>query len=91
MIPMITKLFTEKGLQPNGQIQTIDRITIYPQEFFNPFNDSTGKLVITGNTRTIHWYSKTWLPHEPQWRITIKRYIRRCFGKNFLHRLKTNK
>lgn len=91
MIPMITKLFKEKGLQPNGQIQTIDRITIYPQEFFNPFHDATGKLLITENTRTIHWYSKTWLPPEPQWRITVKRYIRRYFGKNFLYRLKTNK
>lgn len=88
MIPMITKLFTEKGLKPNGHIQIVDGITIYPQEYFNPFDDATGKLRITKNTRTIHWYSKTWLPKESQWRTTIKRIIRRHFGKNFLKKLK---
>ena len=88
MIPMITKLFKEKGLQPNGQIQTIENITIYPQEFFNPFDDSTGKLNITKNTHTIHWYSKTWLPNESKWKVIIKRFIRRFLGKSILQKLR---
>jgi len=36
-------------------------LTIYPNDYFNPFDDITGRLVITDNTRSIHWYSKTWV------------------------------
>lgn len=88
MIPMITKLLSEKGLVPNGQIQTIEDITIYPQEFFNPFDDATGKLNITDNTCSIHWFDKTWLPKESQWSVVLKRFIRKHLGRDVLNTFK---
>ncbi len=77
MIPMVTQLFIEKGLKNSHIVQKIDNINIYPQRYFNPFDDATGRICIDRDTYSIHWYSKTWLPHEPTWKITLKRYIRR--------------
>ncbi len=79
---------TSKGSISNYQIQTIEGNTIYPQDFFNSYDDATGQLNITDNTRSIHWFDKTWLPKESQWRVSLKRFIRRCLGKSILQKLK---
>ena len=63
-------------------------ITIYPPEYFDPWDDVLGKLNKTPNTRSIHWYSKTWLPYEPFITKWSKRLVRRIFGKNSLAWLK---
>lgn len=77
MIPMITKLLLEKGYQAGAGIQTVAGVTVYPQEYFNPLDDATGKLRLTSNTRSIHWFSKTWMPGESRWKVWTKRMLRR--------------
>ena len=42
------------------EIQNVADITIYPPEYFCPMDYTTGKLYITGNTRSIHWYTASW-------------------------------
>lgn len=80
-------LAKEYGLQPNNEIQSLDGVTIYPQDFFNPFNDATGVLNKTKNTRSIHWYSKTWID-KPMWYFKITRIIHRFFGVDALARFR---
>lgn len=82
-----TVLAQEYGLQANNEIQTLDGVTIYPQDFFNPFNDVTGVLNKTKNTRSIHWYSKTWID-RPMWYFKITRIIHRIFGVDALARFR---
>ncbi len=76
MIPMVTDLFLQKGLSPNGQVQHLYDILIYPQCFFNPYNDLIGKLSVTSETHSIHWYSKSWIPKEPTWKAMLKKKLR---------------
>lgn len=80
MIPMVTKIMQERGLILKDEIQTIDGITIYPNEYFNPFDDITGLLRKTPNTRSIHWYAKTWTDGNSRWKVKAKRLLRRFFG-----------
>ena len=87
MIPMVTDLLKERGLQGNGTIEHIAGISLYPPEWFNPFNDLTGRLKITDNTRTIHWYAKSWMPEEKAWKTRLKRIMRRLLGKEKLMRI----
>lgn len=42
------------------EIQNVADITIYPPEYFCPMDYATGKLYITDNTRSIHWYTASW-------------------------------
>lgn len=75
------------GLKPSNEIQKLDGVTIYPSDFFNPFNDLTGILNKTNNTRSIHWYSKTWID-KPMWYFKITRILHRIFGTELLSHLK---
>ncbi len=88
MIPMVTKIMQERGLILKDEIQTIDGITIYPNEYFNPFDDITGLLQKTPNTRSIHWYAKTWADNSHPWLVAIKRWIRRTLGTGFTNAIK---
>ena len=87
MIPMVTDLLKERGLTGNGMIEQVSGVSIYPPDWFNPFDDSTGRLRKTENTRTIHWFAKSWLPSEPTWKTWTMRLLRRLFGTERLTRL----
>ena len=87
MIPMVTDLLKERGLVCNDTIEQVAGVNIYPPDWFNPFDDATGRLHKTENTRTIHWFAKSWLPAEPVWRTTTKRLLRRILGAEQLSRL----
>ena len=84
MIPMVTGLLTENGLKGDGSIERVAGVTVYPPDWFNPFDDLTGRLRKTENTRTIHWFAKSWLPAEPAWKTGTKRLLRRFFGTEML-------
>ncbi len=90
IVSYTTEILQREGLQPTNEIQEIAGIWIYPADYFNPFNDLTGKLDITANTRSIHWYSKTWNNQNPirQW---LSRMSHRVFGMclhNFMENIK---
>ena len=87
MIPMVTDLLKERGLVCNGTIEHVAGVNIYPPDWFNPFDDATGRLHQTDNTRAIHWYAKSWLPAEPAWKTWMKRLLRRLFGTERLTKL----
>lgn len=82
-----TKLLKENGLKPEPGIQCIAGIWIYPPEFFCPLEDTTGILRKTSNTRSIHWYSKTWID-KPRWYYTITRISHRLLGADFFSKVK---
>ena len=87
MIPMVTDLLKDRGLTGNGTIERIEGITIYPPDWFNPFDDATGRLCKTDNTRTIHWFAKSWLPAEPTWKTAVKQFLRRFLGTERLSKI----
>ena len=82
-----TRVLKQFGLQNITGIQNIDNIYIYPQCYFNPFDDATGRLNKTSDTYTIHWFSKTWLNVSPtrQW---LSRMAHRIFGLNCASKLR---
>ena len=87
MIPMVTDLLVSKGLKGGVGIENVAGVNVYPQEWFNPFEDSTGRLKTTDNTKTIHWYSKSWMPKESFIMLWAKRMARRLFGVDVVARL----
>ena len=55
-----SKILKSHGWIGNGKIEQIEGVTIYPPEYFSPMDYKTGKLDITPNTRSIHWYTASW-------------------------------
>ncbi len=80
MIPMVTKMFLERGLLANSQIQEICGVTIYPQCYFNPYNSVNGRLLLTPETHSVHWYSATWMDPKTLWFVKFKRIIRKLLS-----------
>lgn len=80
----VTSLLQSYGYKTSKEIQLVNGIYIYPPDWFNPLDDATGKLRITKNTVSIHWYTKSWLDNQSTLRIAASRIFHRIFGVNAL-------
>lgn len=83
-----TSALTRLGLIPNGERQSVCSAVIYPVQFFNPYDDSTGRLNKTSDTFSIHWYAKSWMPQGLILRSALSRPFHRIFGKDCFKWLK---
>lgn len=84
----ITRLLESLGLRLVDEEQTVGGITIYPNDFFNPLDDATGRLVITPRTRSIHHYAKTWCDNYGPVRTKVMRFLHRHLGVTTLGRIR---
>lgn len=83
-----TDVLNRYGFVAENRVQEVAGVTIYPNDWFNPLDDATGRLTVTDNTRSIHHYSKTWIDNYGPCRIWITRRLHRIFGVYGLQRLK---
>ena len=74
------------GLILNGQTQRLDEISIYGKEYFNPYDDPTGRLNITQKTYSIHWYAKSWMSKKTILRSKVSKPIHRLFSKKTIEK-----
>jgi mannosyltransferase OCH1-like enzyme len=77
---IITKLLVDKyGLIQNNTYQEFAdiKLRVYPSDFFQPIKD--GKLFLTDNTYSIHYFSASWLDKDYSLR---KKYFA-LYGKKF--------
>lgn len=81
MIPMVTDILKSHGMRDVNEVQEVAGIVVYPQEYFNPLDALTGKLKVTENTRTIHWYMASWLPKQNGFVKKVKQLVRRVLKK----------
>ena len=79
---VFTDILRGYGFEPNGQLQTCGGITLFPKDYFCPFDNATGLLHVTENTYTIHWYDKSWISPGMRLRSRITRFFHRRFGNN---------
>lgn len=84
----VSQLLRKQGLSAQEGIQHVAGVNIYPADWFNPFDDATGRVNKTANTRTIHWYSKTWMDSRIRRRIPLTRFIHRIIGDRFTGAIK---
>lgn len=75
-----TKALEKVGLVKNGKYQVLEKAVIYPVDFFNPYDDTTGRIKKTNNTYSIHWYAKSWLDKKSIIRSKITQPFHRVFG-----------
>ena len=61
VVDCTTNILKRYGFKESDTIQKIADIIIYPPEYFCPMDYTTGKLNITENSRSIHWYDASWL------------------------------
>lgn len=73
----LTKILVEnQGLILNGKRQSLKDFEIYPTDVFSPYDYLTGRLHKTSETKTIHWFSQSWIQQNPWKRKLIQFYHR---------------
>ena len=80
----ITKTLIKHGLTSDNKIQRLEHITVYPMEYFCPFNPfRKGEDCFTENTYANHHFNGTWLKisneREEQFKRDRERY-KKIFG-----------
>ena len=86
-----TKALLPFGLQQDGSLQNIKGLLVLPVDYMNPYDDPTGRLTITDNTVSIHWYSKSALSKKSIIRSKLTRPLHRIFGVDCFQWLKGRK
>ena len=82
-----TEALLKHGLALDGEYQLLgDGTAVYPVEFFNPYDDATGRLRKTKNTVSIHWFSKSWMSKRKVLRSKLTRPLHRLLGKDFFRK-----
>lgn len=56
-----TKILQDYGYKPNGRLQNIQGMTVYPYEVFHSYDYMTGQIMKTSNTYGIHHFNGGWL------------------------------
>ncbi len=83
-----TGVLQKYGFVSGNRKQKCAAFTIYPIDYFCPFDDLTGLLKITQNTVSIHRYHKSWMSNKQIRSNRISRVLHRIFGIHFFWNLK---
>ena len=85
---LVTKGLCEMGFELSDKFQSINKISVYSKEVFNPFDFKTGTVSITENTVSINHYAGSWMSMSKKMRIGISRLGRRIFGMSRYEKMK---
>lgn len=80
-VQIVTRIFKEIGFKMNGERQSIDNIgTIYPQEYFSPYDYINYYDKKTDKTYTMHHFYKSWISPKDKIRSNIKKVLSKVIG-----------
>lgn len=77
----ITSICKKHGLCLTGNQQKLDFITIYPQDYFCPYNRATEELHVTKNTYSIHYFNASWISDNKKKIVMGRKRIIKKYGK----------
>lgn len=88
-VSKLTNLLIEKGLIRNNKYQILEDITIYPQEYFSPYDYGNCIKQYTDNTICEHLFFVSWMPYQTRIKKVIKKVLVKFIGKDGLNRLRS--
>lgn len=83
-----TKALVKLGVDRDGTYQKLSNVTVYPKDYFNPLESTTGKLNKTKNTVSIHWYMGSCLTTRQKLRSMLSKPLHRILGVDFMRKLR---
>jgi len=82
IVSYTTDVLQKNGLRPTNEIQEVAGVWIYPMDYFNPLDSLTGRLNLSDNTRSIHWYMNSWSDTSKLYKM-LSKLSHRLFGTKF--------
>lgn len=88
-VVVVTELLKNRGIVLDGTLQIVEGIaTIYPQEYFSPYDYINCYMKKTANSVAVHHFHKSWLPLSDRIKSNIKKGIVLIIGGEKLARLR---
>ncbi|MGL5963029.1 MAG: glycosyltransferase family 32 protein [Fusobacteriaceae bacterium] len=87
-VVVVTDILNRHGIKMDGSYQKIEGITVYPQEYFSPYDYINYYSKKTEKTVAIHHFYKSWLSSSEKIKKYIKIGIIKTFGIGFLAKLR---
>lgn len=81
-----TKALVKFGLSRDGTKQKLEKGVVYPIDYFNPYDDTTGRIRKTKNTHSVHWFAKSWMKKSTVLKSKITQIVHRLFGVDFFRK-----
>lgn len=89
-VQIVTRIFKEIGFEMNGERQSIDNIgTIYPQEYFSPYDYINYYDKKTDKTYTMHHFYKSWISPKDKIKSNIKKVLAKTVGGKNIARIRS--
>lgn len=80
-VAIVSEIMKNLGIKLDGNYQRLEGIaTVYPQEYFSPYDYINCYSKETENTYTIHHYYKSWLPMRTRVKTFIKKVVATMIG-----------
>lgn len=84
-VQKITEMLECRGLQRNNSLQVLqDGITIYPKEYFSPYDYINCIYEITPKSICVHHFYVSWMPWTSRVKKKIKQILVKVIGKHAL-------
>lgn len=90
-VQRLTDILENRGLIRNDKYQQINDISIYPQEYFSPYDYGNCIRKNTKNTYCEHLFLVSWLPWTTKVKKVVKKIIISIIGKNNMNKLRSLK
>ncbi len=88
-VVVVTELLQNRGIKLDGTLQTVEGVaTIYPQEYFSPYDYINCYMKKTANSVAVHHFYKSWLPVSARIKSSIKKGIVSIIGGERLVQLR---
>lgn len=74
-----SRFLSQHNLERNGKQQQAGDFTVYPTDYFSPYDYINGKVRTTANTYSIHWFSQSWIKRS-KWKTRLSQWWHRICG-----------
>lgn len=90
-VQRLTDILENRGLVRNNEFQKVGDISVYPQEYFSPYDYGNCIRKNTENTYCEHLFLVSWLPWTTKLKKAIKKVVIPIIGKDNMNKIRTLK
>lgn len=80
VVTIVSDILEKNGFKLDGTYYKRDGLTLYPAEYFDPYDVEKKKLSITEETVSIHHYAASWKSKKDMRIYAVGRFIRKIVG-----------
>lgn len=87
VVTIVSDVLLENGIKLDGALINSDELSLYPWDFFDPYDYENNLMKKTNNTVSIHHYAATWKSKKDNCIYFVGRLIKKIVGKKLYDKI----